>query len=1072
MKPLFRVLSWIPVLALYLTAAPVPDDARMKELLGVPGKIDFIVGFCDMLDSLEAGQITVLHENLVAGLKQGTLSGRYCETAVELTEQCWVKLNPKGFLESCAARKCRFAKASQQAALAALLATDMESALRLFLLVPLNEDFGERQVFYKNLATIDPARAARFFFETTECERIYDNPIRITYGIWANRDLNAAWASAAGIKNDQWRRPARKTLLEHAADLSIDQWCALIDGIADPRERDSVISSYMLWREGRKPRIDIDIARRLNTRETWNNLARAGSLGKPEETVSKLLEILPDAQRIPVLAEYIKGQSYPQADAQAVEELYAKIADEGIRSAIRLEVTKLKGGTQLPSKDMTDDAALEKLLDDGCADFFAITDGAKRAALAKTLFARFPERSWPWLSQMQDCEGYVMMFDKLAAAWPLEKLPADTSRFLESTERKENQFGIELGCCWMNQDPETAVPVLFSRHVAHAQQLRLRIPFNVLQYKKNWNRAQIEALVDSIDNPTGRDIARRETALYYISRVSPAEALPQILALTDKKDRDKAADAFIRRGVSNSLDAGFLQRIKEIGPEHTEIRDRMLAQLPYEILDSGKADTSLIPEMIAAIRNPKTRMEALKKIRGGDTKAHNEPFVEILATMTPGADRDDLIAGWLQHIPPQDALALANRTSHMVVRVMVLKRLAEIAGLSDSNTADWQAMLESLPAAYRDQRIDNHWFAVKARKDPAANWPELVRRGVESPACRELSLSVIDGWFATNPRSACAACLLIGEPAVRKELLDRCVVKWLSNDPPAAAAWCRGLPPGPVRYDIARTLAGGLRASQPKLADDLLWESMCDLPGFDLYNPQTLLTGDMRASESVAMRIKAMQEARATVRSLADLDFDAVLSNVRDMPAGEAKDLSCLGLLDHAMLRNKDDLAQSLTTTMMESGNPYQVAAAAKTRVGAIAINQPAKALEYAASLDPPAAQLVVAMTIVSRWTAADHRPLIENWIRGYPDVRMRHALAARYLGAFLSAAKQDPQILRPYVDTALQRSAVIAARAAMTDALLDNGIPDAGAVAKADLDEAGRNLLEKWIKELKPIRK
>ena len=181
MKFFHRVVLPIVLLAGHLQAAPVPDEARIRDLLGGTSQTSFVVKFCELLASLDASQIPGFHASIAAELGKENQSTPHRRTALTLTEQRWLDLDPKGLLETCAAGRASISLQMQAQALDSLLKKDLEAALKLYLILPLNADFGERCDFFSRLSAIDPARAVRFYFETNECERTFDNPLEISF---------------------------------------------------------------------------------------------------------------------------------------------------------------------------------------------------------------------------------------------------------------------------------------------------------------------------------------------------------------------------------------------------------------------------------------------------------------------------------------------------------------------------------------------------------------------------------------------------------------------------------------------------------------------------------------------------------------------------------------------------------------------------------------------------------------------------------------------------------------------------------------------------------------------------
>lgn len=1099
----------------------MPDEARMRKLLDTPGQITFIAEYCEVLDGLDSKDIGAFHGTLTAGLEKGAWPRRHAENATNLAELCWAKLDPKGFLEVCAARKRRYSLDAQLAALGDLLKTDLELALRLYLLVPLNEVLPMRCKFYDRLAAIDPPRAVKFLFETSECERRVNNPIGISFEAWARRDFDAAMAKAVTISNDEWLWAARSAVLKVAAIKQIDKLYGFLDSISDPQQKNLIAGHLISHRNFITAPQAIEIARRIDTVELWIQLAHSSHLGESPFAVRKLLEILPEQRRVPVLAAHVIGKkTLGKLSPEQVEELYALIPDEALRNSVRSAVGGQGGNVGQPAASPPADSVFEELLAGGSGAYEAITDGDKAANLAKAMFKRFPERSLPWLLQMKASARSYFSRD-LAGAWPPKKVAADTSRLLESADPLEKVFGIELAKRWLARDPETAVPVLFSRHAALAEKFRKAIPLDSLLYEKKWTRERIGKFLEEIQDPNGRAVARKEWVLNSVRYLPPGESLAQILAIQDRADLVQAADDFVSRGVRDFTDSVVTLTLG-IGPQHLEIRDRMLSQLAGYVANDRKADASRLLEVLTAIQDPDLRIKAMGE---SGPSIHRERLIGLLATMPPSGGRDRRIKAFIAGLPHEDAVLLAKKTELPLVRRMALECLGLI-DIADAAAVECQALLVTLPPAYRDKHLTDLWFANQARRNPAAYWPEVEKRVSEDEAFYPLAVTVLQAWqnkdplaardtltaagsssrfggylegmilsaarkdprgtFAdllarpvgrhhilkqvmtiwseSDPRAACAACLRIEETATRRDLLRTCLTKWALKDANAAVSWVRGLPRGPEHYQATLGLSMSLPKDQAKLVDELLWEACCGNPGFDPNLPLGSLNEACRIP--LERRAKASAEARLAVRSLADLDFETVAASTSKMPAGEARDLARLGLLDHALNRKKEDLAAALTADMLAENKPLLAEVVATTVIGAIGLEHADKAVRFAEDLRSPEARFAAAAAIISRWHAAEHRAMVQKLIRGFPDARLRQSLANRFMLSLMTEEKNDPQALRPYLETALQRAVITTSRADLASALLDGRVSDAEAAIQALPEGASRAKLQEWIKQ------
>jgi len=122
--------------------------------------------------------------------------------------------------------------------------------------------------------------------------------------------------------------------------------------------------------------------------------------------------------------------------------------------------------------------------------------------------------------------------------------------------------------------------------------------------------------------------------------------------------------------------------------------------------------------------------------------------------------------------------------------------------------------------------------------------------------------------------------------------------------------------------------------------------------------------------------------------------------------------------------------------------------------------------VRFAEDLQSPDARFAAAAAIISRWHAAEHREMVQKLIRGFPEARLRQSLANRFLVSLMTEEKNDPQALRPYLETALQRAVITTARADLASALLDGRVSDAEAAIQALPDGDSSARLQEWIKQ------
>ena len=535
-----------------------------------------------------------------------------------------------------------------------------------------------------------------------------------------------------------------------------------------------------------------------------------------------------------------------------------------------------------PEAAPEDDAALEQLLADGYAAY-ASGKSDPQGKRIERLFARFPERSLEWLHQMEPNDSYASnRYRDLAAAWPKNQLPVDTVRMLDHNRLRDREFGVCLTWHWMKADPETAVPLLLSRYPALAPRLCRALPFYELTYPKKQTPEQVRALLEKITDPTARDLSLREFSLYQIGSMEPAEALAALVALPHEEDRQRAAESFARSSVRHHPTRRIFQLIADLNAGQAAFRDRLLALLPAEILDTRDADRNAIPDILSAIRDPEwviksCEMAAYQHI----PVVLNERLIEILAKLPPSTLRDRRINELVSTLPAADGVALLGKSPDPFVCRSLLLRISW-RQLSADQLASCLAALESLPAAWRDEATDGRWIAARALRDPVGGWQDFARyyeahpgfndswslweermkadpRSLAedlaktrpgSPLHQFLPKALIaahDGdftaayakfrripdsatfattrffelWTASDPAAAAAHSLLIGPDPLRLAVLGDAVKAWAKKDAMAAGSWLKRLPDSPERTTAATQWLAQVRNDSNDLTDEI-----------------------------------------------------------------------------------------------------------------------------------------------------------------------------------------------------------------------------------------------------------
>ena len=881
-------------------AMAVPDDAALREILAKPDDTAFFAGFHAVLPTLDATNIAAFRERLAAGVDAGALPPAHAAQALELVDRTWARLAPRELLEAACACRREITDSAKRAALGTLLGQDLEAAVALYLRCPFDDGWATHCWLFSRLAKLDPARGVRLFVETSEGERIYPNSLETCFESWAAKDLAAAWAAACQLDNARWRQAAQRPVLARAATHAPAQVLPMLKSAPGGYDRlDDLLATVPAENA-------IAICREFDQPRLWLALATGKHFGPPAQSIPKQLAALPVARLEECLTAYFQRLA-ATGPADAIPPLLALIPAGPVQDAVRAKVAETQRVVTI------DDATLEAILAAGAEAYDEKSsddrDGKKLAAM----FARFPERSWEWLRPLGPAHGYAdNRCRDLAACWPIAKLATDAPQFLGG-DRMERILGLWLAGCWMKADPEAAVPSLFSTQPARAAELRNRLPFHEMVWVKKWSREKVTACLDQITDPAARASAQAAATLYYLAALPPAKRLLELLALSPGPDLDQAALAFARASVrSDDFGQALIDQIVAMEAAHAALRDLILAQLPYEIVDAGRGSDSrvdLIPAILTAIPDPARRLAALRNCRNLPSSIASR-LVGIVAEIPPGGWRDETLSSLVADIPTPDAVALAGATRSPLVQSRLLVHLSSQRLTADQCRA-CQKLHAALPAPWCDPQMAERWRTKVVMTDPAATLPDLLALPLWNPSwdaqLHELLCQRMDrdpraalaifatafqpqhallaarafrsanpdfptafryfrahplapaavlthlfvAWAEESPAAACAATLLIESPTVRAEAQQACLQQWQRVDPQAAAKWLQGLP----------------AATPPPPA------------------PQSDRT---------------TQQLETAVRTLAALDLAATTASVRQMPDGPAKSAALRALAEPA----------------------------------------------------------------------------------------------------------------------------------------------------------------------------
>lgn len=579
-----------------------------------------------------------------------------------------------------------------------------------------------------------------------------------------------------------------------------------------------------------------------------------------------------------------------------LDPLIRSIRNKGDRERLERQLRPEPSETTSPPKAPTpaddkaklarEEAAIEKLIRDG----YAAYDEKKSNDAYHTLqlmMARHPERAWTWLTDMKSGHSYASLYYRdIAQSWPREKLADDTGRLLKGTRSREIEFGQYLGAEWLRHDPESAVPHLFSQHPKHRREWASAMPHHTMVHIKKWNQQQILALMDKIENPESRALARREVHRDFIMRLPRDEGVAAIIALDRKEDIDHIVPYFTSSAAKTQKGRSFTDLILAIDPKHTYVRDQILHRMTEPIRERETADLTAIPDIVRAISDPALRLKAIVPI--ADYRLPSilaAPLLETLFQLPAGKDRDKAIDGCIDKLSGPDHLALMMKSQNPALRTTLGKNLPT-EGWSDEDFARCYEMVRNLPPAWATEEILAKWQSAAAARAPKEKWAETIRdlygrEGASSyfnqkmgewlkadpkalmdaieasdtlpntsvwrmqallkihqddhastfrqmrarPAEYQPALpTFFSAWREKNGRAATAHSLLVTQEPLRLSIIETMIRFWTQSEPEASAAWVKSLPPGEERKVAIRELIARLSYGTGSYPDWLLPE--------------------------------------------------------------------------------------------------------------------------------------------------------------------------------------------------------------------------------------------------------
>ncbi len=763
-------------------------------------------------------------------------------------------------------------------------------------------------------------------------------------------------------------------------------------------------------------------------------------------------------------------------EPERYQKLLNAITDEEERKILIMWVGLInKPRTETPTPPVKDEATiareteeLERILRAGYAAYDSSKSDQDGRRIAQ-MYAQFPERSWIWLQDMSLNDSYANnRYRDLANVWPADKLAEATPRMLDGGA-KQRTFGIQLAYMWMQHDPETALPFLFSKYPRLAGEWLKIMPFYAMDHTRKWDNARILALLDKISDPDVRDRAKRKLTLYRISR-TPTTSLPILLALEHSEDVRSVLSSYVRGGVRSENPRRFIESVLAIAPEHHVIRDQVLAYLPAEILECHDPEIDAIPKVIAAIQDPATKIRAIESIPDYRTpQMLKQRYLDILQTLPAGSLRDIRMAGTIRDSPVAERLALLSSTDDPMLLSAVLTSIPT-EGLDETQFAACLAALEKLPPAWKNQQLDDRWLIAAASHD-TEKWGEILRkhlltRGADSlihmtlnawikrdpsatlrailstgpmpeaggwvlpvllkihaddhaaifrrlraePILPERVLpELFAAWSRTDPAAAAANCLLVEPSPLRLQILGKCAITWLSTAPEAVLAWAESLPPSPERSGTVLLLAMHLRQTKAALPDWIKAELPPDSP----YRKEPGEKEDPRpqpnneSNRTSPEKQKAADDRQRTAATVRALALLDEETTVAQIRALPAGAHKADSLLGLLIHATASNRAALREEVLRDlKDSPFiKPGEVAITVIKNLPLEKLDEALAFWRGLTDADVRAACGSEIVLRWTGEKYAPRVIEWLRSLPDNPQRTALMNTYLRTYLGHA-------------------------------------------------------------------
>jgi len=769
------------ILEVSAPAASGPDDARLQEILDTPDEQVFTGKFSHLLLEISAPQIRAFRESLEQGMVKQTLARRHSWKALGLADMRWAELDTPGFAAACKEGKMQDPHNGQLYAVMRQMESDVESSIRLY------RDFGlDRNKnywppeFLTALAAKDPQRAVALFKELLEARRSTGDVTAIIR-VWADHDPDAAWLAIANFpktQQDELRPYWHALVCAAAARKDPAHARRLLDSVGSAADRSRIQDLFMRQLGVSDAVLALDFARKADTPGTWITFTLSVCYGTDDETLLRLLEVLPKEVLQPCLVAYFTRNENPLLPPLRHARLLPALPDKELRRAVILAITATKTDSNSSLPAAVADAAIAYGLD----ILSDKTPDLQRKLLFNAMLIKRPDVVLPWMFKLREVE-----WDEFASAatrcWPQARLAEATRRFIVSDNPRESAFGCKLAERWWRSDPVGAFPDVIAKL---GMLLANNMDCKQMLTACGGDAKRVEALLATIPDRDARQTALTNFQQEMVEYLPPREALASLLAMLEQQDIRKLDGA--TGCVTGRKDPEMDALICGIPDSRQKDRDHLVAKRACHLASTGEEERALT--LWRSVRDDAVLLTSVLLLNHYGVSVRLKDWADLLEMVaarpassgkTPAIE--ELSRACVRYARDQ-ALAIAGKTSSVELRNCLLVEIAR--RVQDKKLfVSGMDLVRRLPEDQENAEVHKAWRDVEACLDPVSAWQQAVKIGLETPDGLQLGRRVMERMARDEPKAALALLMKAGTFALREEFLSL-ITKGLATKDPAS----------------------------------------------------------------------------------------------------------------------------------------------------------------------------------------------------------------------------------------------------------------------------------------------